>query len=101
MEKILSTQERVRNSRGKGAIIVRATEVLLYMGITPCIPNMIQKEDDLYQLMFASLDNEILPKVGITPAGKHLLLREIMFLSRIDSNLELVYRSYVDVYKVC
>ena len=29
----LGTQERVRNSRGKRAISVRATEVLLYKGI--------------------------------------------------------------------
>ena len=28
----LGTQERVRNSRGKRAISVRATEVLLYLG---------------------------------------------------------------------
>ena len=30
---LLGTQERVRNSRGKRAIGVRATEVLLYMGV--------------------------------------------------------------------
>ena len=30
MELFLGTQERVRNSRGKRAISVRATEVLLY-----------------------------------------------------------------------
>ena len=29
----LETQERVRNSRGKRAIRVRATEVLLYVGV--------------------------------------------------------------------
>ena len=31
MEFFLGTQERVRNSRGKRAISVRATEVLLYI----------------------------------------------------------------------
>ena len=35
----LGTEERVRNSRGKRAISVRATEVLLYMqGLKTCNP---------------------------------------------------------------
>ena len=33
MDFLLGTQERVRNSRGKRAISVRATEVLLYLVI--------------------------------------------------------------------
>ena len=33
MDFFLETQERIRNSRGKRAISVRATEVLLYIGM--------------------------------------------------------------------
>ena len=66
------TQERVRNSRGKGAISVRAIEILLYM------EKMVLDRDDRQQyilftvvcnantlpMVAAGIGNEILHSLG-------------------------------------
>ena len=41
MQFFQGTQERVRNSRGKRAIRVRATEVLLYLKLHACITKFV------------------------------------------------------------
>ena len=47
----LGTQERVRNSHGKRAISVRATEVLLYVYAWKCLSDFLVK-DNVYLLFF-------------------------------------------------
>ena len=47
MSFFLGTQERVRNSRGKRAISVRATEVLLYLTECTCITTSADDDSDL------------------------------------------------------
>ena len=53
MDLFLGTQERVRNSRGKQAISVRATEVLLYINDINMI--IIQKDPEESQSTYFNL----------------------------------------------
>ena len=49
----LGTQERVRNSRGKRAISVRATEVLLYLSSEHYLAAGFKPKNCLYTLLMA------------------------------------------------